>query len=226
LTYILGGEDESKDLKHILLKHAREPSQAPLFNYASMAHNNHFFFQSLLCLPEEQDQQPEMESGLRRELEQSFGSIETLQETMVLTANAMFGPGFVWLVMGPGTQYSILCTYLAGSPYAGAHYRRQAVDMNTEDKSAADAFRRMASQPPVNSVGFFGRRSENPLLAPGGVEVTPVLCLNMWPQAYLADYGTGFDGPGPLQYAQNWWNVIDWDLVATRSDVASRSFKT
>ncbi|KAL8714676.1 MAG: hypothetical protein Q9220_001625 [cf. Caloplaca sp. 1 TL-2023] len=49
----------------------------------------------------------------------------------------MFGPGFVWLVkrtqntLNDSMKLSILATYNAGSPYPGAHFRAQTVDMNT-----------------------------------------------------------------------------------------------
>jgi Fe-Mn family superoxide dismutase len=36
------------DPKTLLLNTARDPAQAMIFNYASMAHNNHFFFSSLV----------------------------------------------------------------------------------------------------------------------------------------------------------------------------------
>ncbi|KAL8653659.1 MAG: hypothetical protein Q9226_003758, partial [Calogaya cf. arnoldii] len=49
----------------------------------------------------------------------------------------MFGPGYVWLVkrtqasINESMKLSILATYNAGSPYPGAHFRQQPVDMNT-----------------------------------------------------------------------------------------------
>ena len=36
--------------KNLLLKFARQADQAALFNYASMANNNHFFFKFLVSL--------------------------------------------------------------------------------------------------------------------------------------------------------------------------------
>lgn len=34
----------------MIIKFARQADQAALFNYASMAHNNHFFFKFLVSL--------------------------------------------------------------------------------------------------------------------------------------------------------------------------------
>lgn len=49
----------------------------------------------------------------------------------------MFGPGYVWLVKrnqiaaNEKMRLAILATYNAGSPYPGAHFRQQTLDMNT-----------------------------------------------------------------------------------------------
>lgn len=34
----------------LLIKYSRRPEMASVFNYASMAHNNHFFFNSLVSM--------------------------------------------------------------------------------------------------------------------------------------------------------------------------------
>ncbi|PHH84540.1 hypothetical protein CDD83_1788 [Cordyceps sp. RAO-2017] len=116
---------EDQHVKNILLATAREPEQAPLFNYASMAHNSHFFFSGLA------PGGTPMSDALRLELEASFSSVDTLRREFVLTADAMFGPGFIWLVKAGPAEYRLLPTYLAGSPYPGAHWRAQPSDMNT-----------------------------------------------------------------------------------------------
>merc|ERR1711939_121262 len=78
-----------------------------------MAFNNHFFFEALSPEP------TAMPEALQADLEQSFGSIETLRHEFVVTASSMFGPGFVWLMKNRAGKYTILCTYLAGSPFPG-----------------------------------------------------------------------------------------------------------
>lgn len=46
LDELLAGEpDENADVKALLLKYARDPENASVFNHASMAFNNHFFYQ-------------------------------------------------------------------------------------------------------------------------------------------------------------------------------------
>lgn len=207
LTLTSGTEFENKDLKDLAILTARKPDQAPIFNYASMAHNNHFFFKSLSPV------EVTMPESLEKALEKSFGSIETLKREFAYTASGMFGPGFIWLVQKRDSTFSLLCTYLAGSPYPGAHYRKQSVDMNTQDGSVSDALRRQY-QDPVNRVGFAGPHSKDKI-APGGIDVNPILCINMWEHVYLPDYGVGAFGVGGKKaFAESWWQSVDWQHVA------------
>lgn len=212
LTLISSGTElEDKDTKTIALMTAREPSKAPVFNYASMAHNNHFFFQGISPTG------TPMPDILRRELEASFSTIETLRREFVITASSMFGPGFLWLVKaGPG-DYRILPTYLAGSPYPGAHWRAQSTDMNTvgKDGSAKGYFKNQKQ----------GSRKRDGDLPPGGIDLEPLLCLNTWEHAWLLDWGIGANGQGgKVAFAESWWNLIDWQRVAEKSGVLKADF--
>ena len=168
-----------------------------------MAHNNHFFFGCLSPNPEP------IGGDLKKELETSFSSMETLRREFMLTATAMFGPGFVWLVRNRERRYSLLTTYLAGSPWPQAHYRRQTVDMNTEDKHMSEHVRKLQRGPAVNErrVGVHSGPVE---VAPGGAEVEPVLCLNTWEHVYLPDYGI----KGKRDFAESWWHTVDWSVVS------------
>lgn len=111
---------------------SREPGTAHIFNFASMAWNTHFFFQSL-ATSKGKDPSEHLSDSLKKDLEESFGSLETLQREMLFTAHSMFGPGFVWLVRqldGSSNRrypFKVLATYHAGTPYQAAHWRRQAV---------------------------------------------------------------------------------------------------
>ncbi|KAG9244584.1 superoxide dismutase [Calycina marina] len=207
---VAGGQWQNADVKQIAINYARDPNSAPIFNYASMAHNNHFFFEAL------QSHKVPIPQSLKTDLEKDFSSIETLQREMIVTASSMFGPGFVWLVHGSvgntGKRgFRILTTYLAGSPYSGAHTRRQATDMNTESNAMGSS---VARGPPANAVGAHGNHSKapGPTVAPGGIDVQPVLCLNTWEHVYLPDYGVA----GKMAYASCWWERVNWSLVARR----------
>ncbi|KAI8954277.1 Manganese/iron superoxide dismutase [Xylaria longipes] len=249
LNIMIAGTDfEHQKPLTILKSTARDPAQAALFNYASMAHNNHFFFSQLVNLQELYEQRsqapfasqtevsgtqeqgdenilasaaaeapvPEqleveasedrMPAKLKRELEIHFSSIETLRREFLTTALGMFGPGFVWLVKNANTQdLRILTTYLAGSPYTAAHWRRQGIDWNTSsaDKGTVSAFLDRTQAGAGNGGGRF-----NPQ-APGGTDVIPLLCLNTWEHVWLTDYGVAGKG----EYAQRWWETIDWNKV-------------
>ncbi|KAH8602849.1 Fe superoxide dismutase [Bisporella sp. PMI_857] len=216
-----GSPDASRETKTIAIKYARDPAHAATFNYASMAHNNHFFFQTL------SPRKVKMSDRLKQELEASFNSIETLRTEMIVTAASMFGPGFVWLVRNKsktgGSKFSLLTTYLAGSPYSGAHWRRQTTDMNTEpgDDTNSKLARGATFGRVVNTVGAHGQHSEIEM-APGGIDCNPVLCLNTWEHCYLPDYGIfGREGRGgKREYAEAWWEQINWEIVEKNSDLA------
>jgi Fe-Mn family superoxide dismutase len=191
-------------------KYAHDASHAALFNYASMAGNNHFFFERL------HPTGTEPSSSFVSDVKESFTSFETLRTEMIETANAMFGNGFVWLFQEDTTGLlRIFCTYNAGSPWPQAHYRLQPRDMATEyarhGTSAAEQQRLGTVQ---NLAGKFGDHSRpvGQAVAPyGGLSGGPILCVNVWQHMYLRDYGVG--ARAKKRYLQNWWNKIDWGMV-------------
>ncbi|CAD6565217.1 MAG: hypothetical protein ASARMPREDX12_005743 [Alectoria sarmentosa] len=183
--------------KDLVLAHARQPHAASLFNHASMAWANHQFFSTLSPNP------PKMSPTLIAKINDSFSSPESLKDTFIATANAMFGPGFVWLVRHKNrnaylkeNEFSILTTYLAGSPLPGAHYRKQEQDHNT--MMAAGSF---------GSASLFpGKESK---LAYGGADIDVLLGVNTWQHVWLMDWGVG----GKKAFLEGWWKAIDWDVV-------------
>ncbi|KAL2259899.1 hypothetical protein VTK26DRAFT_6268 [Humicola hyalothermophila] len=226
-----GGEYENKHVKDILLLTARSPSgmDPVIFNHASMMHNNEFFFKHL-SLKEVPIPEP-----LKGHLEKSFGSIETLRTEMAATAASMFGPGFVWLVKtsipGMPVAFKVLTTYLAGTPYPGAHWRRQDTDMNTSVSSwQPDGVAAGRSYLDRSAYGA-GRpntaAAKKVEFAPGGIDLHPVLCLNTWQHVWLWDYGFGTgDKGGKFEFAQKWWKRIDWDQVQKEANIQKLEMST
>lgn len=215
---ITGGPFEGQDIKSLVISLARDPTKAYAFNLASMAFNNHFFFRGLNTNPDI-DSKPTSE--VLSQIGTDFSSESTLKETFIATANAMFGPGFVWLVQlnaGTGTTLRILPTYIAGSPLSGAHYRRQSHDLNTHNAE---------SHTQLNSVGSFGASAQKggvqaqPKKPLGGIDVVPLLCVNTWEHAWLHDYGVG----GKEAYLRAWWKKIDWSQVAQNGTFGARPTK-
>ncbi|RKF79005.1 37S ribosomal protein S26, mitochondrial [Golovinomyces cichoracearum] len=218
---IAGGAWENKDPKEIAINYARDPNNAAVFNYASMAHNNHFFFESIA---RDKSSLGNMDTKLKEQLIRSFGSIDTLKQEMLKTANAMFGPGFVWLIKDFDNKYTILATYLAGSPYPRAYYRQQPADAKSEStenipKGLSEELKKKYSGQVVNQVGQFGPLSKSAKLPPGApATFNPVLCINTWEHTYLPDYGLRPEILGGKQrYLENWWNKIDWRVVSYRA---------
>ncbi|KAK3337167.1 putative 37S ribosomal protein [Cercophora scortea] len=226
-SLVAGTDYEAKEMKHIILNSSRDPGQASIFNYASMAHNNEFFFQKL------SPQKVKMPEQLKKALIESFGSIDTLRDEMLGTANAMFGPGFVWLVKAdqPGmtNAFKVLATYSAGSPYPGAHWRRQDIDLNTAAGAADQAGIQVGRGYLENSAYGAGRLSpeaeQRLALPPGGINVNPVLCLNTWEHVWVPDYSVGLVGGGKAEYGAKWWDRINWDKVYQDANLETKKFK-
>ncbi|QIW99925.1 hypothetical protein AMS68_005443 [Peltaster fructicola] len=204
-----------KDIKELVLRSAHQPQQASLFNHASMAHNNHFFWQQFSPHPRRLDQFPALYSSLV----DAFGSIESLRKTLVDTASAMFGPGFVWLVWARDPDnvsgvrdggWKILSTYSGGTPYPEAGFMQQSLEMNTSDDAAFARYKQ-------SNVGYFGPSSrigqEKARIPPGGTTVMPVLCVSTWEHTYIYDYGL----KGKLKYLDSFWDTLDWQVVSNRA---------
>ncbi|KAL8370818.1 hypothetical protein RB595_000928 [Gaeumannomyces hyphopodioides] len=221
----VGQEDDLSNtpngLLSLITRTARDPNKAPTFNYASMAHNNEFFFNGL-C-----HKGPPIPQELKQHLVEAFGSIETLRYEFLLTAFAMFGPGYVWLVRTrhPSTvteRFRLMVTYLAGTPYPEAHYRQQRTDMNTGGNVDEWMASQRAAVAPAGPGGAASRSKLEP--APGGLKgVVPVLCLNTWEHVYLPDYGilTPEGKEGKREYIYKWWDHVDWNVVADRANLAA-----
>lgn len=182
-----------------------------------------------------------MPPKLATKLQEDFGSIEILKSEMLAMAYSMFGPGFVWLVRteqkGDTAQqygqrkFRLMCTYLAGSPLAGAHNRAQPVDMNTQNVAAAQAAggvqglseqERTRQTEVQNSVGTMGayappRKEAGTQTSFGGVHIVPVLGVNTWQHAWLPDHGVG----GKMTFLQKWWDLINWNVVDELADTST-----
>jgi len=232
LDEITAGEPfENSHTKDLVLRFARDPLAASLFNHASMAHNNNFFFSGLSTRPLELEKVPNVQESLI----DTFGSIETLKVTMLDTASAMFGPGFVWLVWardlnnptsgqaGRHGAWRILSTYLAGTPYPEAGYRQQGLDTNT---SNASEYKGYMNQQPANVAGSFGPFSASAQrqskLPPGGTNIMPVLCVNTWEHVWLRDYGMH----GKRKFLSDWWDCIDWSVVEGNTPAEAKGQNT
>ena len=55
-----------------------------------------------------------------------------------------------------------------------------------------------------------GTVNQGEKLAPGGIHLTPLLCLNTWEHVWLTDYGID----GKRRYVEAWWDRINWTVVS------------
>lgn len=208
------------EIQQIVQQTARQAHEASIFNHASMAFNNHLFFEGMrkVDFPAGATEPPpsNMSEKLQNEIKKNFSSVDTLRREFEATALAMFGPGFIWLVKNAkSTEWRILTTYLAGSPLTAAHWRRQPVDLNSHGSDLSDEIVGSYISRTQSALGNLNNgRFDNAHTGPGGIEVTPVLCLNTWQHVWLRDYGLGAGGlGGKRQFVENWWHVIDWQRV-------------
>ncbi|KAF1997973.1 Fe superoxide dismutase-like protein [Amniculicola lignicola CBS 123094] len=218
------GPWENQPPKNLVIEWARSPVHAFGFNVASTLFNNDFFFKCLATDPDVPSAPSEL---LTAHITASFSSLSTLRDEMLATADAMFGPGYVWLVQVTDASLGrsqpllrILPTYLAGTPLSGAHYRRQPEDLNTHN---ADSVQQL------NTVGSFGSASaaeqragpKKPLKPLGGVDVTPLLCVSTWEHVWLHDYGVA----GKTKFLDAWWDKIDWSQVEQAASLTAHESK-
>ena len=115
---ISGTQYELNDIQSLIFRTARQPSQAAIFNYASQAWNNHFFFQTISAnnSKNEGNQSTELNAAIIN----VFSGMEILKEQLLSTAESIFGSGWVWLVSieeEQGCTLRVLATYNAGAPF-------------------------------------------------------------------------------------------------------------
>jgi superoxide dismutase, Fe-Mn family len=196
-SLLSGTADATSKPLHLVSKYSRSAEHASLFNYASMATNNHFFF---TCLS---PKKTAPSSTFVAEIDDSFSSYDTFRTEMIETADSMFGPGFVWVVKDQeACRMKLLCTYLSGSPYPEAHSRSQQVVKATGHRSIS------------NTVGYFGQYSRlGNARSVDRYNARPVLCVSTWQHTYLRDYGVG----GKREYLERWWDRIDWTAVENQA---------
>ena len=226
--------------KELLIHTSRWSDKAATFNYASMAFNNQFFFDGLhpsAPVPDTAAGQVRSDiipRELNADICNSFSSFDTLREEMIKTANAMFGPGFVWITKDVTVgMMKLLTTYQAGTPFPAGHARRQPVDMNTvttnvisgRQLTPSEHNRRLTEvQNRIGSFGPYSRAADSSSsLAPGvAMDSVPILCVKVWEHGWLYDYGIG---PRSKQlYLERWWESVDWDHVWRRAlEVRSNS---
>ena len=141
----------------------------------------------------------------------------------------MFGPGFTWLIKrNTDQQLSILNTYLAGSPFPGAHHRRQPIDVATTPRNlvpgSQKAWQTALAQPKgIGNMhaGQMGAFAEHGQQAPGGVNLDVLMCVSTWQHCWLMDWGIA----GKRGYLEAWWDSVDWGVVERNAGWGDKAAK-
>ena len=202
----IGTDEEASRNNPLALcrKYYSDPRQADLYNHASMAQNQWHVFNTLSPEP------TVMPKELKGEVEEAFGSVETLRTELYETANAMFGPGYVWLMRrhGINADLSILCTYGSQSPWPMPPPRSSPVPRGLP----ANEMERLRQ--PVNRPGTFSTGEAVDQNDPNNPfklgQVSPILGVSLWQHVYVRDYL--FD---KSEYLRKWWKAVNWHEVET-----------
>ncbi|KAG5517846.1 hypothetical protein PMAC_000300 [Pneumocystis sp. 'macacae'] len=175
------------DVESIAHQSAYNASHSYIYNHASQAFNNHFFFLGLKTIKE----QVELRSDFLEHIISSFGDFLSFKELFIHTALAMFGSGWIWLVHDLAEQkLRIFPTFNAGQPY---HERRSVAQGLSIGQPAFQA--------PVN---IHEKHTETLLV--------PLLTVNCWEYAWIHDYGVF----GKETYLRRWFDCINWEIVVER----------
>ncbi|ODQ68027.1 manganese and iron superoxide dismutase [Nadsonia fulvescens var. elongata DSM 6958] len=185
-------ENETRSPFHIIQNTSKKIESASVFNYASQALNNHFYFESI-NYENETITKPSPE--LLKKINEAFGSLDDFRLDFLRAADEHLGNGWVFLVESPEKSLYILATNNAGSPYTIG--RSQILDFNTPYTSESlEALEQIRD-------GVMTQEKDWPC---------PLLAVNVWQYAYTSDYSV----TGKADFLENWWNKINWDIVNKR----------
>ncbi|CAN6674433.1 small ribosomal subunit protein mS42 [Trichomonascus vanleenenianus] len=185
-------ENETRTPFQVLQNTAKKSDQAHVFNYASQAYNNHFYFEAL-TEPSKNSTAPSL--ALKKKIEEQFGSVEELRDQMLHAADSMLGVGWVFLVEDESKQLHVLSRFNAGTPFE--YSRSQMFNLNFKvDEETTQALEEL----------------QNLVLAKEKNYVVPLLAVSTWPQTFITDFSVA----GKADFLTKWWDSINWDVVNSR----------
>lgn len=189
-------EYETRTPMAIAMSTSKKPHQAPIFHYASQAHNNHLFFQQLKhngarTPVQESDIKPQLLNSIKN----TFQSLENFRNEFLLAADIMSGNGWVFLVEDQNKELKIVTCNNDGTPYF--YGRNQAYDLNTVFEYQNYKKLMKYKQDILDNVKDYS---------------LPLLCINVWEHAYIVDYGV----TGKAEYLEKVWDNIDWNVINSR----------
>jgi len=189
-------ENETRTPFAIMLNTAKDQLQAATFNFASQAHNNHMFVQALTDATTNETK-PSL--ALKTVIERDFGSLEELKAQIFSYALSSYGNGWLFLIEDQEKRLYLQFSYAAGNPYFLG--RAQTFDLNIPmDAEVERELRDTKADIDSNARPY----------------PVPLIALNLWENAYLADYGVA----GKEQYLNKVWDALNWDVISERLFIA------
>ncbi|CEP23327.1 unnamed protein product [Cyberlindnera jadinii] len=187
-----GTADETRFPFYIAQVTSKDQTKQKVFNVASQAHNNHFFFQQLTS-PENNHTRPSRQ--LEQRINEQFGSLEGLGKVFVDASDAVVGQGWLFLAERADKQLEVLALNNSGSPYQ--FNANQGIDLNG----------------PVGKDDFQLLESIKQDLKEGIQDFTfPLIGISLWDQSYLIDYGLN----GKKEYIKKVFDSLNWDVINSR----------
>ncbi|SMN21034.1 similar to Saccharomyces cerevisiae YJR101W RSM26 Mitochondrial ribosomal protein of the small subunit [Maudiozyma saulgeensis] len=184
---------------HIMLNTAKKSYQSNIFNLASAIHNNHLFIENIMPVKENESNQPS--KLLLSRIQESFDlEWEELKTDIVkLIDKKIVGQGWFFLIENSNKEIHYLFLQNNGTPYYFP--RNQLFDLNV----------------PINLNEFTHLEKMKDLLkGQGKTKIKdwsmPLICINLWDQAYLSDYGVGKRS----EYVKNILDNLNWNVVNNR----------
>ena len=116
---IIGTRFEGMPLEEIVCQ-----SDGTLFNNAAQAWNHKFYFDQFSPKPTTQPS-----GALKEAIDEHYGGIEQLKESLNSEALALFGSGWVWLAADDDGNLSIVSTANAGTPLTEGLHPLLAIDV-------------------------------------------------------------------------------------------------
>lgn len=187
-----GTADETRFPFYIAQINSKDQTKQKVFNVASQAHSNHFFFQQLTS-PENNHTRPSRQ--LEQRVNEQFGSLEGLKQLLIESSDSIVGQGWLYLTERADKQLEILCLNNSGTPYQ--FHANQSLDLNG----------------PIGQEDFVELEQLKRDFKDGVQDYTlPLLNISLWDQSYLTDYGIG----GKKEYVGKVFDSLNWDVVSSR----------
>lgn len=74
----------------------------------------------------------------------------------------------------------------------------------------------------LQHAGFMGDYARNEKkLAPGGVDLSILMCVSTWEHTWLRDFGVA----GKRDFLEEWWKCIDWEVVEGNAGLQKKRSK-